>query len=48
MGTEEIATISASFFNQVEKHTSKVDRDQLLQAYKAFKTLSQAKAPENN
>ena len=38
---------SASFLSQVEKHIeSKVDRDQLLEAYKAFKTVVPGKASE--
>ena len=37
--TEEITTV-LHFLSQVEKaYESKVDRDQLLQAYKAFKTV---------
>lgn len=38
---------SASFFESGRKaYESKVDRDQLLQAYKAFKTVVPGKAPE--
>ena len=38
--TEEITTV-LHFLSQVEKaYESKVDRDQLLQAYKAFKTVA--------
>ena len=37
--TEEITTV-LHFLSQVEKaYESKVDRDQLLEAYKAFKTV---------
>ena len=44
--TEEITTV-LHFLSQVEKaYESKVDRDQLLQAYKAFKTVVPGKAPE--
>ena len=42
--TEEITTV-LHFLSQVEKaYESKVDRDQLLEAYKAFKTV--VPAPE--
>lgn len=44
--TEEITTV-LHFLSQVEKaYESKVDRDQLLQVYKAFKTVVPGKAPE--
>ena len=44
--TEEITTV-LHFLSQVEKaYESKVDRDQLLEAYKAFKTVVPGKAPE--
>lgn len=44
--TEEITTV-LHFLSQVEKaYESKVDRDQLLQAYTAFKTVVPGKAPE--
>ena len=44
--TEEITTV-LHFLSQVEKaYESKVDRDQLLQAYKAFKIVVPGKAPE--
>ena len=46
--TEEITTV-LHFLSQVEKaYESKVDRDQLLQAYTAFKTVVQAKRLKNN
>ena len=42
--TEEITTV-LHFLSQVEKaYESKVDRDQLLEAYKAFKTVVPGKA----
>lgn len=44
--TEEITTV-LHFLSQVEKaYESGVDRDQLLQAYKAFKIVVPGKAPE--
>ena len=46
--TEEITTV-LHFLSQVEKaYESKVDRDQLLQAYKAFKIVVPGKAPDKS
>ena len=46
--TEEITTV-LHFLSQVEKaYESKVDRDQLLEAYKAFKTVVPGKASEKH
>ena len=46
--TEEITTV-LHFLSQVEKaYESKVDRDQLLEAYKALKQLFQEKHLKSN